>query len=144
DTHGKGPFSFGSVSTPTSVGFGVIATIAPASFFPVAGFPCVTFTESAAAFDLRISASSTVSLNQVTFRLVDGSSVGGPSVTVPSASLVSQFGSTVIVGGGNRLLTFPSPFGCALLVPTAVLVADLTLVNPVGQTQNVTVSTGMR
>ena len=43
--------------------------------------------------DLRISASTTVDLQQVTIHMIDGTNLGGPMVTVPRADLVGQFGS---------------------------------------------------
>jgi len=142
NTHGKGPFEYGSVAAPDAA-FGVVASVAPSIFFPTFGGPCIV-AGSPGTFDLRISSANTVSLNQVTFRLGDGGSVGGPSVTIPSTTLSSQFGSTVIIGGGNRILTFPSPFGCATLFPGQLVFVDLVLVNPVGVTRTLTVSSPLR
>jgi hypothetical protein len=44
--------------------------------------------------DVVISASRTVDVQEVTIRLIDGSSLGGPMMSFPQPQLSSQFGST--------------------------------------------------
>jgi hypothetical protein len=67
--------------------------------------PPVVFTEPSAIIDLRIAASTTVDLQQVTIHMIDGTNLGGPMVTVPRTDLVQQFGSTRIVAGTTRTFT---------------------------------------
>ena len=60
--------------------------------------------------DLRISASTTVDLQQVTIHMIDGTNLGGPMVTVPRADLVGQFGSIRILGGSIGTFRFHPRF----------------------------------
>jgi hypothetical protein len=68
---------------------------------------------------------SSASLDRVTLRLIDGSSVGGPTITFPQAQLTSLFGSTVVVG--TRRLTFNTQFTCGSQLPQSIA-ADVVLV----------------
>jgi hypothetical protein len=134
-----GKITYGSVAAPTDSALsGIVTTISPSAFLPsVVGVPCFG---SAPGFDLAVTAASTVNVNQVTLRLGDGSTVGGPSVTFPNAALVAQFSSTRILGGSTRLLTFASPFGCRF-VTTPLIFADVVFADLSGNMRVVTVST---
>jgi hypothetical protein len=76
---------------------------------------------------LRVgSGSSTLLFDTVTFRLISGTSVGGPMVTFQRAGLVDLFGTTSIVG--TRAFTFTPTFPCGFGRPT-LLTADVALVD---------------
>ena len=60
--------------------------------------------------DLRIQASATVDLHQVTIHMIDGTNLGGPMVTVPRTDLVGQFESTRILGGSIGTFRFHPRF----------------------------------
>jgi hypothetical protein len=62
---------------------------------------------------------SNPTLDTVTFRLIDGSSVGGPAITFPRPQLESTFGSTVIVG--TRSFGFTPSFPCPVTFARSVL-----------------------
>src|SRR5262245_11958066 len=49
-------------------------------------------------FDLVVVPASPAALDRVTLRLIDGSSVGGPTLTFPRPQLVQMFGSTSLDG----------------------------------------------
>ena len=144
DNNGTGKGSYGSMTTPTVNPLsGVVVAIVPSGFFPaqVVGVPCLTFVVP--GVDLRITSSGTIDMNEVTLRLGDGSNVGGPSVTFPTASLTSRFGSTQVLAGSTRVFPFGQPFGCALL-PTPLLFADLLLSDRFGNSSALSVSTTLR
>jgi hypothetical protein len=106
DSNG-GPLIAGSTTVGASRTAPVVVFISPglsgsAAF--VAGLPPI--------FDLRIVASTTVDLDQVTIHMIDGTNLGGPMVTVPRTDLVGQFGSTLIVAGTTRTFTLRPTFVC--------------------------------
>ena len=57
--------------------------------------------------DVVISAARTVDVQEVTIRLIDGSSLGGPMMSFPQPQLSSQFGSTRVVAGATKAFTLP-------------------------------------
>ena len=57
------------------------------------------------AFDVIVVASTTVDVDRLTLQLIDGSHMGGPTVTIPQAELTRQFGTVVIIGGTRRVFT---------------------------------------
>jgi hypothetical protein len=69
---------------------------------------------------LVLTASRPVNLDQVTIHLLDGSNVGGPSVTFPQPDLTSQFGSIHLAAGTTRSFGFHTHFGCSVQVPRGV------------------------
>src|SRR4030095_8770001 len=84
----------------------VVVFISPSIFGPAVFVAGVT----SPIIDLRIEASTTVDLDQVTIRMIDGTNLGGPMVTVPRADLVGQFGSIRILGGSIRTFRFHPKF----------------------------------
>ena len=94
-----GPFPSPIATAGVSTAAPVVLVIRPAFS------PPVVFTEPSAIIDLRIAASATVDLQQVTIHMIDGTNLGGPMVTVPRTDLVQQFGSTRIVAGTTRTFT---------------------------------------
>ncbi len=65
--------------------------------------------------DVVISAARTVDVQEVTIRLIDGSSLGGPMLTFPQPQLSSQFGSSRVVAGATKAFTLP----CMAAPPTS-------------------------
>jgi hypothetical protein len=59
-----------------------------------------------ASFDVVITASRTVDLQGVTIHMIDGTNLGGPSVTIPQPQLAGQFVNTRIFAGTSRTFTF--------------------------------------
>jgi len=74
----------------------------------IPGNACQTAQEIAVAtsFDIVVipSPQTDVFMDSVTLRLINGESVGGPSVTFPTPDLNRMFGPTVVVG--RRAFTF--------------------------------------
>src|SRR3989442_1571845 len=103
DTGQSGGATLSTLVSPT---FTVGAQISPQRL-PIAnavtiGCPLVPTTN----FDLIVLPSpfARVSVETVTLRLIDGTSVGGPMLTFPRARLNRMFGSTLVVA--RRVFTF--------------------------------------
>jgi hypothetical protein len=58
------------------------------------------------------------SVDSATFTLIDGSSLGGPSVTFPRPQLTQMFGTTVI--GNRRTFDFAPTFRCPATWPRTI------------------------
>jgi hypothetical protein len=78
-----------------------------------------------------------MSLDSVTVRLIDGESLGGPSITYPRPQLAQMFGSTVVVP--TSVFTFQPEFGCLVVRPQSI-VAEVILLDSTGSLQTVKVS----
>jgi hypothetical protein len=135
-TGGTGPSALSPVNATISA-----LTMAPEA--PVVFESNVTTgVRRSAKFNLVVAALQTVTMSSVTVHLSDGSNLGGPSVTLPQASLTSQFGSTVIVGGATRTFGFDpqfGPFGTPLSLSANLLFVDMS-----GMSHVVFVSTPVR
>jgi hypothetical protein len=109
---------------------------------PLATTPALACQSFTAAFDLVIVAPSLrdSSLEAVTLRLVDGSSVGGPAMTFPRAALTNMFGSTFLIG--TSAFTFRPTFAC-VLNPVAIT-ADVVLVDGTGSARTLTSTANLR
>ena len=98
-----------------------------------------TFTTN---FNLVITASPVnVSVDSVTFHLLDGSGLGGPMITVPKPGLDQMFGSTLVVG--SRAFAFQPVFGCGVIQARSIA-AEVVLVDSTGTARNVTVSASVQ
>jgi hypothetical protein len=111
----------------------VIVVIGPAVSGPAPFFAGV----QSPIFDLRISASQTVDLHQVTIHMIDGSNLGGPMITVPRTDLVGQFGTTTIVAGTTRTFRLRPKF--VWTTPPRSVAADITVKDSRGVAYGVTV-----
>ena len=109
DCHNRGcggPFAAAISTAGVSTVAPVVVVIRPASF-GTSAFLDGVFSP---IIDLRISASATVDLQQVTIHMIDGTNLGGPMVTVPRTDLVGQFQSTRILGGSIGTFRFHPRF----------------------------------
>jgi hypothetical protein len=88
-------------------------------------------------FDLIILPSqlAPVSVESVTVRLIDGTTLGGPMLTFPRADLNRLFGSTLVLA--RRVFTFSAQFGCAPRLPRSMVV-DVVVADGNGATQTLT------
>ena len=84
---------------------------------------------------------SDVSMDSVTFHLIDGTNVGGPAVTFPRPGLNSMFGSTVV--SGTNSFSFRPDFGCVGTHPMAIA-ADVVLTDRTGSSVSLTASAKLR
>jgi hypothetical protein len=94
----------------------------PITFTPLSVFPC---TGGGFVFDPSLHLIITGGVNDVTFdsvtiHMVDGSNLGGPSVTIPRPELATRFGSTLIRAGTTRDFVLSPDFGCVAVLPTAL------------------------
>jgi hypothetical protein len=92
--------------------------------------------DSSPIIDLRISATTTVDLDQVTVHMIDGTNLGGPMVTVPRADLVGQFGNIRILGGSIRTFTLHPRLRWTN--PPRSVAADITVMDSRGVAHTVT------
>jgi hypothetical protein len=123
--------------TPTFDSQIVFPSTLPVIVIP--GNACQTAQEIAVAtsFDIVVipSRQTDVFMDSVTLRLINGESVGGPSVTFPTPDLTRMFGPTVVVG--RRAFTFRPQFGCQVGRPRSISV-DVVLSDGKGRSQSVT------
>jgi hypothetical protein len=82
-----------------------------------------------------------LSMDRVTFRLIDGSNIGGPAVTFPRPGLNNMFGSTFVIG--TSAFSFTPTFGCVVTQPQAIA-AEVVLINRAGGIRNLWVSAKLR
>jgi len=72
-------------------------------------------------FNLIITAGvHDLTLDSVTLHMIDGTSLGGPSVTIPSPELATQFGSMFIRAGTTRAFALRPTFGCMANQPRSL------------------------
>jgi hypothetical protein len=120
-----------------------IAVFIPPSPLPIVTIPtigCSGFGAFTTAFDLVVTTGrNSLSLDSATFRLLDGTNVGGSPITIPQTELVSMFGSTKVVG--SRAFPFRPQFGCGSRRPVSIT-GDIRLVDSSGAMSNVTVTAG--
>jgi hypothetical protein len=84
---------------------------------------------------------SDLSLEGVTFHLIDGTNIGSPAVTFPRPGLNSMFGSTLV--SGTSSFSFTLDFGCVVTQPQAIAAA-VVLTDRNGGTRNLTASAELR
>jgi hypothetical protein len=98
---------------------------------------CASSLVFAPGFNLVIVQTGPVGLfmDQVTLHLLDGTNVGGPSITFPRSQLNAMFGSMLVVD--TRAFGFQPQFGC-VLKPVGI-VADVVLIDGEGSRRSVSV-----
>jgi hypothetical protein len=100
----------------------IAAQISPQTLplFVATTTPCTAGIAFTTGFDLVIvqTGSANVSIDQVTLRLIDGTGLGGPSITIPQPQLASMFGSTLVAG--TRSFSFNPQFACGLTRPGSI------------------------
>jgi hypothetical protein len=95
-----------------------------------------------AKFNMIVAALQTVTMSSATVHLIDGTNLGGPSITFPQAVLTSQFGTTVVVAGATRTFAFSPQFGACATAHS--LSANLLFVDMAGLSHPVFVSAPVR
>ena len=105
----------------------------------IAATRCVSGLVFTTGFDLVIVQTRPVHvfMDQVTLHLLDGSNVGGPSITFSRLQLNSMFGSTLVVG--TRAFSFRPQFSCGVRRPRSI-VADVVLMDEEGGGRSVSVN----
>jgi len=98
------------VVSPSPVTAAVTSAAARVTIAPPAGTQtalfvgggCMVGSHLTERFGIGITAVSTIDINHVTVRMIDGTHLGGPAVTFPSAMVAQQFGTVHLVGGTTR------------------------------------------
>jgi hypothetical protein len=71
------------------------------------------------------SAQTSVSVDEVTLHLVDGTNVGGVEVRFPQPELNRQFGNTFVAAGTGRSFVLKPTFPCGPSTPLANRLPEL-------------------
>jgi hypothetical protein len=100
---------------------------------------CALSPVFAPGFDLVIvhTGPANVFMDRVTLHLLDGTNVGGPSLTFPRSQLNTMFGTTLVVS--TRAFGFRPQFGCGPRRPRGI-VADVVLIDAEGSSRSVSVN----
>ena len=107
------------------------------------GALCVPAVPIASNFQIVISASQTVDLNQASIQMIDGSHLGGPMVTFPSPSFRLSSTRGRILAGTTRTFAFNPRFVCGPSRPQAVS-AQIDYIGPTGVMQGITIERPLR
>lgn len=114
----------------------IMPPVAPAPSSPFVSFGCAVPPQVAPSFDVVIVSTIGVNLHEATFRLINGTLLGGPMITFPQPQLTSQFDTVFIAAGTPRTFTFSPHFLCGADPVTAVA-ADLVLAESNGTLHSV-------
>jgi hypothetical protein len=125
------PFSdatdIGTFATPLSVSPFVTTSIVPqqVGLAPALGVVCVGFPAVTTRFDFVIvNGPNDLFIQQIGFRLLDVSQIGGSPLVVSASDISARFGSPLVRGSSQRSFTFDPQFGCGTFAP-AFLSAEL-------------------
>jgi hypothetical protein len=136
-------------SSGTLIAFGptpaIAARISPQTLalFVSTTTACTSGSAFTTGFDLVIvqTGSVDVFIDQVMLRLIDGTDLGGPSITIPQRQLNSMFGSTLVVG--TRAFSFKPQFARGLMRPRS-LAGKVVLKDAEGIVRTVSVDAAFR
>jgi hypothetical protein len=75
-----------------------------------------------ATFDLIVHNRGTNDLlmDEASFRLIDGTSLGGSPITIPSTEMARRFGRPLVRRGSSRTFRFTERFGCDIRTPRSL------------------------
>lgn len=136
----------GLISTaPTAAAF-VIVSPSLINLTALGGFNCPGSGFSPNLTLLITSNGTARSMSAATFTLLDGTTVGGPSVTVPTVQLNQQFGSTVILANQSRSFGMQPVFSCpgVPVVTPHGMTATVILVDSRGHEESLTTTVNIR
>ena len=111
----------------------------PIRFTPIVGaFPCTGGGFAVETpFHLFVSAGvHDLTLDSVTIHMIDGSNLGGPSITIPQSDFAAQSASLFIVAGTTRDFVVRPDFGCVTTRPRS-LRGNVFLLDPSGMMQTI-------
>src|SRR6476659_501149 len=83
----------------------------------VNGVVCSTGSVFSPNVTVVFAASAPVNVDRVSFQMIDGSNLGGPTITIPQPSLASQFGFGFgfFAAGTSRVLVFHPQMPCVAI-----------------------------
>jgi hypothetical protein len=79
---------------------------------PLVGLECSGFVFSTSLNLIVAAGVQDLTMESVTLHMLDGTNLGGPSVTIPAPQLNAQFGSTFVRAGTNRVFALQPVFPC--------------------------------
>jgi hypothetical protein len=135
----KGKFSYTESFVPTPpIGLQIVQQV-----LPVPAVSCALGQSFTIPFTLVIVSPSQfdLSLDRVTFHLIDGTNIGSPAVTFPRPGLTNMFGSTLVIG--TTAFTFTPDFGCVVTQPQSIA-ADVELIDRTGSKRILTARAELR
>ena len=93
----------------------------PIRLAPLGGPQCPGGIAFGTSLQLIITAGvHNLTLDSVTLHMIDGTNLGGPSVTIPAPELATQFGSMFIHAGTTRAFALRPTFGCMANQPRSL------------------------
>jgi hypothetical protein len=132
------------VSRASSIDTTATASVTPIVLAPTVNVRCSTGFAFDSSFHFIVTAGiRDVTLDSVTVHLLDGSNVGGPSITIPRPELAAQSGATLIRAGSTRDFALRPAFPCIANTPQS-LSASGVLLHTNGMTQTVVVAGRVR
>jgi hypothetical protein len=137
----KGKFAYTASLVPTPpIGLQIIPQVLPVALVSTA---CPLGQSFTIPFTLVIVSPSQLdlSMDSVTFHLIDGTNIGSPAVIFPRPGLDSMFGSTLVIG--TSAFSFTLDFGCLTIQPQAI-VGDVVMIDRSGGTRTLTASARLR
>ena len=106
------------INTASSVNTSAIISSSPIVLPPITNVPCSTAVGLDSSFHLIVTAGvSPLTLDSVTIHLIDGTNVGGPSITSPRPQITPPPGTTLIAAGDTRDFALHPSFGCITNTP---------------------------
>ena len=114
------------VTTASPVSAAATISLGPVGLVPLSGFGCSGFVFGSSFNVIVVSSGLDLTVDSMTLHMIDGTNLGGPSVTIPTPQLARQFGSTVVRAGSTRVFGLRPVFPCVgrqphSLTATAVL-----------------------
>jgi hypothetical protein len=103
-------------------------SLSPVGLSSLSVFGCTGFVFGASFNVIVVANSLDLTFDSMTVHMIDGTNLGGPSVTIPSPQLNAQFGTTIVRAGTRRVFPLSPVFGCTVRRPQflagTVLVVD--------------------
>jgi len=81
------------------------------------GDACPGFAFSSSFNLVVVSSGVNLTMNKVTLTLLDGTTIGGPTVTIPSGQLNAMFGTTLVLAGTSQTFPLKPVFSCSVGKP---------------------------
>ena len=113
-----------SVTSPGLGGPAFVVSILPQqlAITPIAGLGCPLFPSFTTRFNLVVNPfANDIFLNQASFRLIDGSALGGSPLLMSANDIAGRFGTTLIPAGTSRTFSFTPQFSCIGFQPRSLL-----------------------
>ena len=132
------------INGASSINATAIVSTTPLALAPIANVPCSSGFGFDSSFHFVVTAGvQPLTLDSVTVHLLDGTNVGGPSITIPRPELAPPSGTTLIPAGATRDFLLRPSFGCIVNTPQSFRASAL-LVDTHGMRQTLVVGGRVR